>query len=110
MTELEEKTEKEISRRRFLKVLGKLGLVGTLLTLRLTACDGEEEEPTPKTDYSITTIGVPEVCKSETRLEMDHGTPTIYCKDELEREVVCKPMYTEPTGKKSCYTLKKKME
>ena len=110
MTGLEEKTEKEISRRKFLKILGKLGLIGTVLSLKLIACDDEEEEDVPSTDYSLTTIGVPEVCKSETRLEIDHGTPTIYCKDEQERELVCKPMYAEETGKKMCYTLEKKME
>jgi hypothetical protein len=110
MTDLEKRMEKKISKRKFLKILGKLGLVGAVLTLRLTACDDEEEEPTPKTEYSLTSIGVPEICESETRLEMDHGTPTVYCKDELEREIVCKPMYAEPTGKKSCYTLKKSIE
>ena len=87
MIKLEEKTDKEISRRKFLGLLGKLGLAGAGIALSL----GCGEEKPIKKEYPIRSVAKPGICESETKLELTgkFASPAIYCKDKDNRQIAC---------------------
>ncbi len=105
---LETKTEKEIARRRFLGLLGKVGLVGLGMALPgLSGCGGEKEPV--KKEHPIEPVAKPEVCESETRLELAgrFNEPAIYCKDKENRQVACSiDKYESGDTYTTCYVLK----